>query len=43
MRLVRSHVLQNCGSIHDAEDVLQDGLLIYFQSTSKEGFTDHLI
>ncbi len=39
LRLVRSYVLQNCGSIHDVEDILQDGLLIFFQSISKEGFT----
>lgn len=39
MRLVRSYVLQNCGTMQDAEDVLQEGFFTFFQSTSKEGFT----
>ncbi len=36
LRQVKSYVLQNCGTIPDAEDIMQDGLLIFFQSKSKK-------
>ncbi|MCD4711420.1 MAG: sigma-70 family RNA polymerase sigma factor [Bacteroidales bacterium] len=36
LRLVRLYVLKNSGSIQDVEDVMQDGLLTFFQKYAKK-------
>jgi len=36
--MVRKYVLQNSGEMYDVDDVMHDGLIIYFQKVSQDDF-----